>query len=193
MKKRTLLILIAAIVLFLLLAFIVIRTIVNDTLGPRVERASAAFTEGVMASDGSTAQSLSDALYQRLAASDRLQTLAAKFDEVYPEYTNLRNAHNALLDPLKNGGSFEDMKAADGKLTEAYQKCYDALGPLVSGKNASTREQSAAELDAAAEAVTKAAESYNSYIRSFRSSTLNRFPNSILKIFLQMDEPQLWP
>lgn len=193
MKTKAHLFWIAAIIVVLLLGFVIVRTVANDTLGKKVEKASAAFTDGVMATDGSMIPSISDALYQRLDASDTLQTLAAKVDDIYDSYTNLRNAHNELLGLLKNKGDFADMQVADAKLTEAFDKCYEAIGPYVSGKSAASREASAAGMQEGASAVLDAASAYNNYIQGFRDATMKKFPNGILKLFLQVEEPQLWP
>lgn len=193
MKTKAHLFWIAAIVVVLLLGFVIVRTVANDTLGAKVEKASAAFTDGVKATDGSMIPSISDALYQRLDASDTLQTLAAKVDDIYDSYTNLRNAHNDLLGLLKNKGDFADMQAADAALTQAFNKCYEAIAPYVSGKSAAARENSAVGMQDGAAALKDAAEAYNSYIQGFQDKTMKKFPNSILKLFLQVEEPQLWP
>lgn len=193
MKTKTHLFWIAAIIVVLLLGFVIVRTVANDTLGKKVERASAAFTDGVMATDGSMILSVSDALYQRLDASDTLQTLAAKVDDIYDAYTNLRNAHNELLSLLKNKGDFADMQTADAALTQAFNKCYEAIAPYVSGKSAASREASSVGMMEGAAALKDAADAYNNYIQGFRDTTMRKFPNSILKLFLQVEEPQLWP
>ena len=193
MKRKAHLIWIAAIVLVLLLGFILIRTVANDELGEKVNYAAATFTDGVPATDGSRIPGIADALYQRLEAADRLQTIAAKVDDVYDYYKDLRNAQNTLLNLLKNNGSFEEMQAADQAMTEAYNQCYAAMAPYVSGKSAAVREESAAAMQAGAVAVVEAAETYNDYILYFRESVMKKFPNGILKFFLKNKEPQLWP
>ena len=193
MKTRAHLIWIVAIIVLLLLGFIIVRTVANDTLGSKVELASAAFTDGVMATDGSRIPSIADALYQRLDAADALQTIAAKVDEIYDSYTALRNAHNALRGLLKEKGDFAAMQEADAALTEAYDQCYAAIEPYVSGKSAATRESSAAGMQEGTANLKDAAEAYNSYILGFRETTMKKFPNSILKLFLQVEEPALWP
>lgn len=193
MKTKAHLFWIAAIIVVLLLGFVIVRTVANDTLGPKVDRVTNSFTKGVPATDGSLIPSIADGLYQRLDASDTLQTLAAKVDEIYDSYTELRSAHNKLLDLLKNGGAFEDMQTADAELTVAFERCYEAIGPYVSGKSAASREASAAGMKAGAAAVIDAAETYNGYVQDFRDTTLKKFPNGILRLFLQTEEPELWP
>lgn len=193
MKTKAHLFWIAAIIVVLFLGFVIVRTVANDTLGAKVEKASAAFTDGVMATDGSMIPSISDALYKRLDASDTLQTLAAKVDGIYDSYTKLRTAHNDLLALLKSNGDYADMQAADAKLTEAFDRCYEAIAPYVSGKSAAAREASAAGMKEGSAALKDAAEAYNSFILGFREMTMSKFPNSILKLFLQAEEPQLWP
>ena len=193
MKKRGVLILIAAIIVVLLLAFAVLRTVAERSLGVEVRRAVSAYRTGVLNPDGTTTQSLSDALYLRLNASDRLLTLAAKYDEVYDEYSSLRTAYNEMLAEVKSGPDFGAIQAANTELGYAFDVCYSALLPLVSGKSAETLASCADDLDAAQNAVDAAGEAYNVFIRSFREDTLKKFPNSFMKLFLKTPEPALWP
>ena len=193
MKKRGVLILIAAIIVVLLLAFALLRTVADRSLGVQVRRAASAYTAGVLNPDGSTSQSLSDALNLRLNAADRLLTLAAKYDEVYDEYSALRTAYNEMLAQVKSGPDFDAIQAANTDLGHAFDVCYTALSPLVSGKSAETMAACADDLDAAQNAVDAAGEAYNASIHAFRSGTLNKFPNSLLKLFLRSGGPELWP
>lgn len=191
MKKRIFLIVICVLAV-LLLGFLMLRSAAERSLGAEVRRAAGAYTTGVLNPDGTTAQSLSEALYLRLNASDRLQTLAAKYDDVYDEYSALRNAYNEMLAEVKSGSDFVAIRAANRNLELAFDGCCEALLPLVSGKSAETLAACADDFDAAQDAVDAAVEAYNAFIRSFREGTLKKFPNSLLKLFLKTPEPKLW-
>ncbi len=193
MKKRGVLLLIAVIIVVLLLAFVLLRTVADRSLGVQVRHAASAYSAGVLNPDGSTSQSLSDALHLRLDAADRLLTLAAKYDAVYDEYSALRNAYNEMLSEVKSGLDFVAIRAANRNLELAFDGCCEALLPLVSGKSAETLTSCADDLDAAQNAVDAAGEAYNASIHAFRSGTLDKFPNSLLKLFLKSGGPELWP
>jgi len=192
MKKKTLYIVIAAVVAVLLI-FAMVNATVNRNLGKKVEAVRDSFHTGVLNADGTTTMSVTDALYKRLNAADQLQTLAAKYDEIYDEYTAMRNASNDFLSLLKNNGDMAALKEANRVLEEHFQTCAEVLTPLVEGKAATQLENAAVDFAAAQDTLNDAVTAYNNHVAAFTRNTLKKFPNSILKGLVKGGMPEQWP
>lgn len=190
-KKR--LILVAAAILVLLILFFILRGTVNANLGGKIDDCKAAFTLGVEDGMGGRSLSLAQALQQRLDAADGLQTIAAKHDEVYSEYTALRSARNELMTLLEEGEDLAAMHQANEALTPLFNACREALTATTSGKERAALDTYLADMEAAQDAIDSCAAAYNAHVEDFTDSVLKRFPNSLLKGLVKTSMPVSWP
>lgn len=186
MKIKKTLLTVLIVLLALAILFLIFRALVENGLGRRMAEASALFERGTGGQPGIAAE-----LRERLQAADGLQSIAAKYDEVYEEYSALRSTHNELRELLNSGspdlGRMFDLNA---ELGARFAACREALEPLTQGKahNALGEYQSA--MDEAQAAIDKSG--YNSAIEDFTRTVLDRFPNNLLKGLVRETAPALW-
>ncbi len=186
MKIKKTLLKILAVIVALLILFLILRGVVESTLGKKIAAASALFDKGTGGQPGISAE-----LNARLQAADGLQNIAAKYDQVYSEYSALRSTHNALREQLNSQdrdlGRMFDLNET---LSKDFIACREALEPLTEGKahNALGEYQSA--MDEAQKVIDVSG--YNNAIREFGQKVLNRFPASLLKGLVKEKAPALW-
>ena len=186
MKIKKTLLKILAVIVALLLLFLILRGVVESTLGKKMADASALFDKGTGGQPG-----ISEELKARLQAADGLQSIAAKYDQVYQEYSDLRSVHNELRELLNSGsGELGRMYDLNGELSRTFIACREALEPLTEGKahNALGEYQNA--MDEAQRVIDVSG--YNNAIREFCRSVLDRFPASLLKGLVKETPPALW-
>ena len=80
MKIKKTLLKILVVIVVLLILFLILRGVVESTLGKKIADAAALFDKGTGGQPG-----ISEELKARLEAADGLQNIAAKYDQVYDE------------------------------------------------------------------------------------------------------------
>ena len=190
MKTKKILLIVLAVILALLILFLIFRALVENGLGKKMANASALFLNGTGGQPG-----IAEELQARLDAADGLQNIAAKYDDVYAEYSALRNTildMKQLLKDVKENGSADLGRLYDlnEDLSAHFAACREALEPITEGKahNALGEYQSA--LDEAQAVINKSG--YNNAINEFYKKVMNRFPNSLLKGLVKEAVPALW-
>lgn len=187
--KKKLLILLAILVALVIL-FLICRALVENGLGKRIAEANALFLNGTGGQPG-----IATELEARLEAADGLQSIAAKDDAVYREYSALRstilNMKEMLSQYREDGwadlGQLYDLNAA---LSTQFAACREALEPRTEGKAHAALGEYQTAMDEAQAIIGKSG--YNSAIRDFTDTVLNRFPNSLLKGLVKEKAPALW-
>ena len=186
MKIKKTLLIILAVVVALLVLFLILRGVVESTLGKKIADASSVFTKGALGQPG-----IAEELQARLDAADGLQSIAAKYDTVYQEYSDLRSTHNELRQLLLDGspelGRMYDLNA---ELSKNFTACREALEPLTEGKAHAALGEYQSAMDEAQKIID--ASKYNDTVRDFYKKVLNRFPASLLKGLVKETPPALW-
>ena len=183
--KKTLLIILAVIVVLLLL-FLILRGVVESTLGKKMAEASALFDKGTGGKPG-----IAEELKARLNAADGLQNIAAKYDQVYDEYSALRSTHNELRELLNAGsGELGRMYDLNEALSRNFTACREALEPITEGKAHAALGEYQSAMDEAQRVIDVSG--YNNAIREFLRTVLDRFPASLLKGLVKEAAPALW-
>jgi hypothetical protein len=179
--------------LFIIIAVVIILLAIyfgiNRSLGGKMNKASAAFTEGVPSSSD-YGISISEQLKARIDACNNMQTIAAKYEAVLSEYSALRFARNDLYD-LWLAAEDMDLHAiyeANEKLAEAFNTVYDVLYPLATPKQQGEIDGYKSIMDNAQREIEESG--YNEYIRQFYDTVLNRFPANILRYICKAKPPQ---
>lgn len=184
MKKILLLILVILLVLVIL--FAIFRGLLENGLGKKVAEASALFQKGTGGQPG-----ISEELQARLDAADGLQNIAARYDQVYQEYSELRSIHNELRGLLNDGsGDLGRMYDLNEALTRSFAACREALEPLTEGKAHAALGEFQSAMDEAQRIIDVSG--YNNAIKDFYHKVLDRFPASLLKGLLKEAPPALW-
>ena len=188
-KKKLLLIL--AVVVVLVILFFIFKALVENGLGQRIAEANALFENGTGGQPG-----IASELQTRLEAADELQSIAAKYgDAAYTEYSALRDTNNELRALLKEHhdtgwadlGRMFDLNEA---LSKHFVSCREVLEPLTEGKAHAALGEYQSVMEEAQAVINKSG--YNSAIRDFTETVLNRFPNGILKGLVKEKAPMLW-
>ena len=186
MKIKKTLLKILAVIVALLILFLILRGVVESTLGKKIADASALFDKGTGGQPG-----ISEELRARLQAADGLQNIAAKYDQVYEQYSKLRSTHNELRELLNSGsrdlGRMFDLNQA---LSESFAACREALEPLTEGKAHAALGEYQSAMEEAQKVIDRSG--YNDAIREFTDSVQNRFPASLLKGLVKEAVPALW-
>jgi hypothetical protein len=183
-KKR--LILIGCILLALIILFFIFRAVVENTLGRKIGDAVDQFWQGV-----GSQSSIAENLEARLLASDGLQNIAAKYDQVYEEYSALRTTRNDLFALFSaRSGDLGRMFDLNADLTRHFAACREALEPITEGKAHAALAEYQDAMDTAQAAIDRSA--YNDAVRDFRRDVLDRFPASLLKGLVKEEPPALW-
>ncbi len=186
MKIKKTLLKILAVVVALLVLFLILRGVVESTLGKKMADASALFTKGTGGQPG-----ISEELKARLQAADGLQNIAATSDQVYEQYSALRSTHNELRELLNSGsGELGRMYDLNEDLSKNFIACREALEPLTEGKAHKALGEFQSAMDEAQKVIDVSG--YNNAIREFTGKVLNRFPASLLKGLVKEAAPALW-
>lgn len=177
---------ILAVIVALLVLFLILRGVVESTLGKKIADAAALFDKGTGGQPG-----ISEELKARLQAADGLQNIAAKYDQVYEEYSALRSTHNELREML-NSGNYDLGRMFDlnETLSKNFAACREALEPLTEGKAHAALREFQTAMDEAQRVIDVSG--YNNAIREFLGKVLNRFPASLLKGLVKESAPALW-
>lgn len=177
---------ILAVIVALLVLFLILRGVVESTLGKKIAEAAALFDKGTGGQPG-----ISEELKARLQAADGLQNIAAKYDQVYEEYSALRSTHNELREML-NSGNYDLGRMFDlnETLSKNFAACREALEPLTEGKAHAALGEFQTAMDEAQRVIDVSG--YNNAIREFLGKVLNRFPASLLKGLVKESAPALW-
>jgi len=177
---------ILAVIVALLVLFLILRGVVESTLGKKIADAAALFDKGTGGQPG-----ISEELKARLQAADGLQNIAAKYDQVYEEYSALRSTHNELREML-NSGNYDLGRMFDlnETLSKNFAACREALEPLTEGKAHAALGEFQTAMDEAQRVINVSG--YNNAIREFLGKVLNRFPASLLKGLVKESAPALW-
>ncbi len=177
---------ILAVIVALLVLFLILRGVVESTLGKKIADAAALFDKGTGGQPG-----ISEELKARLQAADGLQNIAAKYDQVYEEYSALRSTHNELREML-NSGNYDLGRMFDlnETLSKNFAACREALEPLTEGKAHAALGEFQTAMDEAQRVIDVSG--YNNAIREFLGKVLNRFPASLLKGLVKESAPALW-
>ena len=177
---------ILAVIVALLVLFLILRGVVESTLGKKIADAAALFDKGTGGQPG-----ISEELKARLQAADGLQNIAAKYDQVYEEYSALRSTHNELWEML-NSGNYDLGRMFDlnETLSKNFAACREALEPLTEGKAHAALGEFQTAMDEAQRVIDVSG--YNNAIREFLGKVLNRFPASLLKGLVKESAPALW-
>lgn len=188
-KKKLLIIL--AVLVALVILFFIFKALVENGLGRRIAEANALFENGTGGQPG-----IAEELQARLEAADGLQNLAAKYgDAVYTEYSALRDTNNelrALLKEHRDTGwaDLGRMYDLNRDLGDQFAACREVLEPITEGKAHAALGDYQTAMDEAQAVINKSG--YNSAIRDFTDTVLNRFPNGILKGLVKEKAPMLW-
>ena len=186
MKIKKTLLKILAVIVALLILFLILRGVVESTLGKKIAEASALFDKGTGGQPG-----ISEELKARLQAADGLQSIAAKYDQVYQEYSDLRSTHNELRELLNSGDrDLGRMYDLNEKLSQTFTACREALEPLTEGKAHAALGEYQSAMDEAQRIIDVSG--YNNAIREFFQTVLDRFPASLLKGLVKETPPALW-
>lgn len=186
MKIKKTLLKILAVVVALLVLFLILRGVVESTLGKKIAEASALFEKGTGGQPG-----ISEELKVRLQAADGLQNIAAKYDQVYQEYSDLRSTHNELRELLNSGDrDLGRMFDLNQELSRNFTACREALEPLTEGKAHKALGEYQTAMDEAQKVIDVSG--YNNAIREFYQKVLDRFPASLLKGLVKEKAPALW-
>ena len=177
---------ILAVIVALLVLFLILRGVVESTLGKKIADAAALFDKGTGGQPG-----ISEELKARLQAADGLQNIAAKYDQVYEEYSALRSTHNELREML-NSDNYDLGRMFDlnETLSKNFAACREALEPLTEGKAHAALGEFQTAMDEAQRVIDVSG--YNNAIREFLGKVLNRFPASLLKGLVKESAPALW-
>ena len=177
---------ILAVIVALLVLFLILRGVVESTLGKKIADVAALFDKGTGGQPG-----ISEELKARLQAADGLQNIAAKYDQVYEEYSALRSTHNELREML-NSGNYDLGRMFDlnETLSKNFAACREALEPLTEGKAHAALGEFQTAMDEAQRVIDVSG--YNNAIREFLGKVLNRFPASLLKGLVKESAPALW-
>ncbi len=184
-KSYKFLLIVLAVVIILLAIYFGI----NKSLGGKMNKASAAFTEGVPSSTD-YGISISEQLKARIDACNNMQTIAAKYEAVLSEYSALRFARNDLYDLwlAAENTDLHAMYEANEKLTGAFNTLYDKLYPLATPKQQGEIDGFKSIMDNAQREIEESG--YNEYIREFYDTVLNNFPANILRYICKAKPPQ---
>ena len=190
MKIKKTLLIVLAVILALLILFAIFRALVENGLGKKMANASALFVNGTGGQPG-----IAEELQARLDAADGLQNIAAKYDDVYTEYSALRSTIldlKQLLKDVKENGSADlgRMYDLNEQLSRDFAACREALEPITEGKAHAALGEYQSAMDEAQEIIGKSG--YNRAIEDFYKKVLNRFPNGILKGLVKEAAPALW-
>jgi hypothetical protein len=182
-KKR-----IAAVIICLALVLSSTALSVNRSLGKECRRITDTFYAGVYNAEWKTTRPSIDAqLKKRYEAANGLITVSAGIETLKLETEALRKANQSLL----AADGIAEKYAENMHLIAAYYGCLNKLDSLELSERMRLILETSAEDFQIAQGLIESA-GYNETVKSFYRATLDKFPASFLRAFVQEDLPELF-